>query len=144
MYFDVSSHRNCSSRAGGEAGSAGDTLVLAVHQLWCTHLGFRIGAPQATQRTALHEHVRAYAGAIVDAEVLDVEDCAFVASSASANFISVPILILSLRIFLLLSFVFLMFHSLFPYSQYSLIFVLFCFCFRLCLLCFHFACVLVF
>ena len=77
MYFDVSSHRNCSSRAGGEAGSAGDTLVLAVHQLWRTHLGFRIGAPQATQRTALHEHVRAYAGAIVDAEVLDVEDCAF-------------------------------------------------------------------
>ena len=55
------------------AGAASHAFVLQVHELGFGKLGLGVGAPQAAQRAAFHEHVSADARTVVDAVVLHVE-----------------------------------------------------------------------
>ncbi len=62
------------ARSSGAAQPAGHAAVLQAQDLGPGRLAFRVVAPEAGQRAALHEHGAAQPGTVLEGEALDVED----------------------------------------------------------------------
>jgi hypothetical protein len=70
-----------------QASAALDAVILKKQKFRRTPLGFRIAAPDAGKGTALEKNGRADAGAVVQAEMLNIENYAALRHGSRMNMI---------------------------------------------------------